>query len=414
MQNKIDQNPKPYRAWPIFGLAFIRLLYVSIFERALSNYLLFDVRIAPNTFGIISSAGAIAYIFAPILGFWITSKIGIRNALILTSIITPFLTVAQVISIEPWFLILCRVLLGLTMGLYWPNCMNLLSRWQKISSPERAKRNFRNFNFSWNFGFIFGLLFGYIWVLFLSDYVSMIISWSLSFILIPLSFFINKDSVTHIPKEELEIHLENPIYEEDFKMLSKTNSNSSMMIYPILFSWIGIIFLATSKSIFLFTYPLILRQNSLESHSTYLVQAGIQLAQLIGLTWINVMHVYKRKISVFISISALVVVSFTIFSVGYIWYIAVIFAVSGLFFGLIHGTSMKIMLDYGAAKNTARYSTINEIIIGIGFGVTPIVAGYVALVNLYTIFVFTIITGITFLIVLIYLSRNVKKSIKSS
>jgi len=414
MQNKIDQNPKPYRAWPIFGLAFIRLLYVSIFERALSNYLLFDVRIAPNTFGIISSAGAIAYIFAPILGFWITSKIGIRNALILTSIITPFLTVAQVISIEPWFLILCRVLLGLTMGLYWPNCMNLLSRWQKISSPERAKRNFRNFNFSWNFGFIFGLLFGYIWVLFLSDYVSMIISWSLSFILIPLSFFINKDSVTHIPKEELEIHLENPIYEEDFKMLSKTNSNSSMMIYPILFSWIGIIFLATSKSIFLFTYPLILRQNSLESHSTYLVQAGIQLAQLIGLTWINVMHVYKRKISVFISISALVVVSFTIFSVGYIWYIAVIFAVSGLFFGLIHGTSMKIMLDYGATKNTARYSTINEIIIGIGFGVTPIVAGYVALVNLYTIFVFTIITGITFLIVLIYLSRNVKKSIKSS
>ena len=414
MQSKIDQNPKPYRAWPIFWLAFIRLLYVSIFERALANYLLFDVRIAPNTFGIISSAGAIAYIVAPILGFWITSKIGIRNALILTSIITPFLTVAQIISIEPWFLILCRVLLGLTMGLYWPNCMNLLSRWQKISSPERAKRNFRNFNFSWNFGFIFGLLFGYIWVLFLSDYVSMIISWSLSFILIPLSFFINKDSVTHIPKNKLEIHLENPIYEEDFKMLSKTNSNSSMMIYPILFSWIGIIFLATSKSIFLFTYPLILRQNSLESHSTYLVQGGIQLAQLIGLTWINVMHVYKRKISVFISISALVVVSFTIFSVGYIWYIAVIFAVSGLFFGLIHGTSMKIMLDYGATKNTARYSTINEIIIGIGFGVTPIVAGYVALVNLYSIFVFTIITGIIFLIVLIYLSRNVKKSIKSS
>ncbi len=414
MQSKIDQNPKPYRAWPIFWLAFIRLLYVSIFERALANYLLFDVRIAPNTFGIISSAGAIAYIIAPILGFWITSKIGIRNALILTSIITPFLTVAQIISIEPWFLILCRVLLGLTMGLYWPNCMNLLSRWQKISSPERAKRNFRNFNFSWNFGFIFGLLFGYIWVLFLRDYDSMIISWSLSFILIPLSFFINKDSVTHIPKEELEIHLENPIYEEDFKMLSKTNSNSSMMIYPILFSWIGIIFLATSKSIFLFTYPLILRQNSLESRSTYLVQGGIQLAQLIGLTWINVMHVYKRKISVFISISALVVVSFTIFSVGYIWYIAVIFAVSGLFFGLIHGTSMKIMLDYGATKNTARYSTINEIVIGIGFGVTPIVAGYVALGNIYAIFVFTIITGIIFLIVLIYLSRNVKKSIKSS
>ena len=414
MQNKIDQTSQTYRAWPIFWLAFVRLFYVSIFERALSNYLLFDVDITPDTLGIITSASAIAYIFAPVLGYWITSKIGIRNALILSCIITPILTGAQIITIEPWFLTLCRVLLGLTMGLYWPNCMNTLSVWQKKSSDERAKRNFRNFNFSWNFGFIFGLTVGYFWAFFLSDYFSMIISWTLSFLLIPISFFINKDSKIQIPKEELEIHLENPVYEEDFKMISQKNSNSSMMSYPILFSWIGIIFLATTKSIFQFTYPLLLEQNSLESHSTYLVQGGIQLAQLIGLTWINVMHVYKRKLSVFISVSALVVVSFTIFSVGYIWYIAIIFAVSGLFFGLIHGTSMKIMLDYGATKNTARYSTINEITIGIGFGVTPIVAGYVALVNIYTIFIFIIICGIAFLIILIYLSRNVKRSVNVS
>ena len=74
-------------------------------------------------------------------------------------------------------------------------------------------------------------------------------------------------------------------------MLSKTDSNSSMMIYPILFSWIGIIILSTTKSIFLFTYPVILKVNyALDSHSTYLVQGGIQLFQLIGLTWINVMQ----------------------------------------------------------------------------------------------------------------------------
>jgi MFS family permease len=156
-------------------------------------------------------------------------------------------------------------------------------------------------------------------------------------------------------------------------------------------------------------YPVFLKQVTLETQSTYLVQGGMQLAQLIGLTWINVMQIYKRKISVFISIIALIVVSFTIFSVGNIWYIGIILSVSGLFLGLIHGTSMKIMLDYGTAKNTAKYSTINEIIIGIGFGVTPIVAGYVAEVNLYYIFTFIIISGIAFFILLIYISRKVKK-----
>ncbi|MHA1476657.1 MAG: MFS transporter, partial [Promethearchaeota archaeon] len=122
-KNVVKETSQDYRAWPIFWLAFVRLIYVSIFERALSNYLYFDLDISESTLGIISSAGAIAYIFAPILGQWITSRIGIRKALILSCMITPFLTGAQIIYFEPWFLILCRVFLGLAIGLYWPNCM---------------------------------------------------------------------------------------------------------------------------------------------------------------------------------------------------------------------------------------------------------------------------------------------------
>ena len=410
-KNAVKETSQDYRAWPIFWLAFVRLIYVSIFERALSNYLYFFLDISESTLGIISSAGAIAYIFAPILGQWITSRIGIRKALILSCMITPFLTGAQIIYFEPWFLILCRVFLGLAIGLYWPNCMNLLSKWQKISSSEKAKRNFRNFNFSWNSGFIIGLLIGYIWSFSWNDYSAMIFSWSLSFLLIPISFFINKDSKTHDPKEQLEIHLENPIYEEDFKMFSKTssNSNSSMIIYPILFSWIGIIFLSTTKSIMQFTYPVFLKGVTSETQSTYLVQGGMQLAQLIGLTWINVMNIYKRKNSVLISLISVVIISFTIFYISSIWYIAIIFAITGLFFGFIHGTSMKIMLDYGTAKNTARYSTLNEIIIGIGFGITPIISGYVVEINIYVVFVFIIIGGFAFFATLTYLSRNIKR-----
>ena len=67
------ETSQDYRAWPIFWLAFVRLIYVSIFERALSNYLYFDLDISESTLGIITSAGAIAYIFAPILWHWLTS-----------------------------------------------------------------------------------------------------------------------------------------------------------------------------------------------------------------------------------------------------------------------------------------------------------------------------------------------------
>jgi len=69
---------------------------------------------------------------------------------------------------------------------------------------------------------------------------------------------------------------------------------------------------------------------------------------------------------------------------------------------------MKIMLDYGTAKNTTKYSMINEIITGIGFGLTPIFAGYLAEVDIYLIFTFMVFLGVVISTYLIILSRKVK------
>ena len=149
----VNRSSEDYRAWPIFWLAFVRLIYFSIFERALSNYLYFVVDINESTLGIITSAGAIAYIFAPIIGQVITSKIGVRNAIILSSVLTPLLTGAQMIYFEPWFLIMCRVFLGLTMGLVWPNFLNLLSKWQNNSNNSSSPLSFieyRGFLHNWD------------------------------------------------------------------------------------------------------------------------------------------------------------------------------------------------------------------------------------------------------------------------
>ncbi|MFX0137672.1 MAG: sugar MFS transporter [Candidatus Hodarchaeota archaeon] len=392
-----------YRVWPLFTLSFIRLFYVSIFERALQNYLLFFVGFSPSALGFVSSAGAIAYIFAPILGQFITSKLGIRNSLILSCVITPLLTGAQIIYYEPWFLVMCRVILGLSLGVFWPNCFNLLSRWQKVSNIEKSNKNFKHFNFSWNSGFLLGLLVGYFWALVWNDYFAMIVSWGISFLLIPISFFLTKEWRISSSNQEPHIQVDSTISHIEIRQ------NHPMIIYPILFSWLGILFLAIAKANFLFSYQFFLRAISNDSTPTYLVQFGIQATQLIGLTWINSMKVYKRKISVLISTIYIILLSSLIIFFDDIWFISILSMSTGLFFGLIHGTSMKIMLEHGTAKNTAKYSTINEILVGIGFGLTPIVAGYVVEINIYFMFLFLSLLGLIVLIFLFYLSRNVKK-----
>ena len=413
MSNLNTHHSNSYKAWPVFLLAFIRLFYVSIFERALSNYLLFVIDIDPSTLGFISSAGAISYIFAPIVGQIVTKKfLGIRNAIMLTSILTPVLTGLQIVYPEAWFLVICRVLLGLTLGLFWPNCLNLLSKWQKVSSLEKSKKNFALFNVSWNSGFIVGLLVGFLWALTWSDFLAMIVSWMLSFLLIPVSFFINKDKKPDASKEILIYQSEDPLSHLDLKEDLAVNIQTPMIIYPILFSWLGIVFLTISKSIFIFGYPILVKTLLSDefSHLTYLVQCGIQFMQLMGLTWINSMKTYSRKLASLISIIAVSIISFTIVFMGEIWYISIITAISGLFLGLIHGVGLKIMLEYGTAKNTSKYATINEIIIGMGFGLTPIVSGYVVEVYLFGIHWFLTFLGPVILIFLIFISRNIKRA----
>jgi len=406
------ENLKHSRTWPIFMLAFVRTFYTSIFERALSNYLYFVIDINESTLGFISSVGALAYMFSPIIGQVITSRIGNRNALILSSVITPLLTGLQMLYFEPWFLITCRIGIGLSLGLFWPNCLNLIRKWQSVSSVEKANRNFRNFNFSWNFGFIFGLLLGFYWTFSLSDYYAMIFSWSITFLLIPISIFIKEDSHSPPSNEETENKSEQAISQKNTNDKTRKISTTSLIMFPMLFSWIGITVLTVSKSIFLFGYPVFLKTFGMPSYLTYIVQCGLQFTTVIGLTLINSISTYKKKITSLISIIMVIFMSSTIVLFGNLLYISIMIAMSGLFLGIIHGVAVKIMLEYGIEENTSKYSTINEVLIGMGFGLTPIIAGYVFEVNIHASFVFIAFFGLFALALFIYLSRDVKKEQK--
>ena len=296
---------------------------MSIFERAFLNYIYFYRDVSESILGFISSATAVAYILGPLLGHLITSKIGIKNSIILSNVITPILIGAQMIYFAPWYLISIRVMSGLLLGVYWPNCYNLLSRWQITSSPKKAKSNFKNFNYSWNLGFILGLLSGYLWAFSLNEYLTMTISWFLSFLLIPFSFFLKNDS-------ELDISTENASLNNSSNNQSSNNSNHSMVIYPILFSWLALFTYTMSKALVRFSYPVFLKEFSQPSYYAYLIQLAIQIGQLSGLTLINYMKIYSRKLIVFTSVLAIVLTSLTIIIFQNILYISIISACVGI------------------------------------------------------------------------------------
>ena len=407
VDKKLKSNHNIIRAWPLFVISFIRLFYSSIFDRALLNHLYFAIGIDESTLGIISSAGALAYIFTPLIGQQITKKIGIRNALIISCISTPILTFAQIIYFETWYLITIRVVLSLAIGLNWPNCFNLLSKWQEVSNPEKASRHFNYFNFSWNIGFIGGLITGYLWAFVWNDYFAMMISFFISFLLIPFSFYLQdvptEQTLYFVPMDEIVEKLPPVTEDKDPKV------ETMMMAFPILYSWIGLVMMSISKSIVIFSYPIIIKDiNENLSDLTYLIQAGIQAGQVLGITWINSMNPSHRKLSVPISVMVIAFFTLLIFIFRQVVFISVISISMGLFFGLIHGVSMKIMLDYGTVKNTSKYSTINEVIIGMGFGITPIIAGYVAEIDIYSMFSFIVLLGIVIFFYFIFVSKKIK------
>ena len=405
------ENLFSYHAWPIFILSFCRLFFISIFERAFQNYIFFYQNVSVGMLGIISSAPLIAYIFGPILGHLITKKLGIRNSIILSAITTPILIGAQMICFDPFYLIFIRVINGLLLGVFWPNCYNLLSRWQSVSSDDKSNKNFRHFNFSWNLGFISGLLVGYFWAFSLDEYFAMTFAFIISFSLPLFSLFLKKESELNHVDRNFIVKNDDTKLKRNIKPQDQRHSNNKMIAYPILFSWVALLFYAASKSVFRFSYPVFLKASGSPSYFTYLIQLSIQVGQLLGLTWSNSMKFHSRKISVFASLIMIFISSIATIIVQNIIYISIITATIGLFIGLIQGTSLKIMIDYSAANNTKKYSTINEILKGIGFGLTPIAAGFIAEINLYGVFIFLIIIGVIVFIALLYLSRNIKLKI---
>ncbi len=282
----------------LFSLCFLQTFYSAIFGLAFKNYLIFDRLIEPGMVGSISSAFPIAYIVGPFLGVVVTKKIGIKPALTLFSIFSVTMMGIVIFSVNPWVIIICRVLNGLSMGLFWPNVLLILSKWQKGTDKKESDTHFRIFNYSWSFGLIFGFLAGLLIVLvWQDDFIALVISFGVSFLNIPLVLLLKNpgklNGETVLKQSEYEqVRMSEDIILDKKKISSLTPQN---LVFPILFSWIGIFFVTSTKGFINFAYPFFL--NSDIDYLVYIVTLIQQIGQIIGITYITSKKYYfKRRI----------------------------------------------------------------------------------------------------------------------
>jgi len=409
---------RSYRFFPLFAMCFLRTFFYAIYSLALPNILIFEYNFSSGLVGTISSVGAIAYILGPFFGRKVTEKFGIKKTLIYSQSISVIAIIFSIIFIDPAVLIIMRAIDGFLTGFFWPNAFNLITSWEKSCKQEKKINFLRYFNFSWNFGLIGGFLAGYIIVLLLGqDFIALIVSAFLASLIIPSAFFLESSDEFEVLENQAvvfqDLQLRTEIISDTSSSqvkvsISETVDSSidkdSMKNIPILLAWGGILLYASTKSIFRFTIPYFFKFAEMDSYWVYIVVLFQQVFQIIGLSIIQKFK--KQRFGYFIGVFILIGFTLSFLFSPSIWVISIINIISGFCIGLVQGVTQRIVLDHSKSSGSRRYTMINEMFMGISFGIIPLIAGFLTEFDIVYDFIFLSVELIILAIILILVHQK--------
>ncbi|WP_457556801.1 MFS transporter [Candidatus Harpocratesius sp.] len=412
IKSRSERHILPYKDWPIYLLAFIKTFYQSLFSLALPNYLIYNDLMSADLIGVVLSMTALFYIVTPFIGQVIAKKIGYRNTIIISLLLSLVSYSTQVIIFTTPILILMQLLDGLALGLFWPNLMMQISLWQDLSSETQNDLNFKRFNKSWNFGLLGGFISGYLVVLqFHNDFIALIISVIMALLVIPIGFFVDsaskieelkEQSASTIEKNSIKIHRP-----EESLGKESSSQNYIHIIIPAMIAWMLNLGYTTAKSLINFNFPYNLKSAGFGSEWRYIFIFGQQALQIIALNFIGPKSLKKkvRYVKMCLIIDLFMVISLIFVKNIYFIICATIFL--GFTTGIKQGFVMKVNFDHSAKTGNSKYINIGEIMAGIGFGITPLWLG--ALIN-YTSYIwgYVIYTSM-FLPIFIYYFITIRK-----
>ncbi len=388
---------RPYRFWAVYAAAFARTFSYAIYGVALPNYLIYFQHVPQEVLGLIISANPLAFILGPLLAFPFTRRFGIRNTVLLSCIASVITVGLQIITVEPWALVLLRALDGFFTGFFWPNLQHEVSNWQRADPKANGDHYFHSYAMSWNWGILLGDIVGYI-IVFAgagNEHAALISAWGAMFFMIACGVAMEKPriSLQFIKEKGIAVvtntHLKNHGFTKESNPTPPNTTpdpvarpKSVLLAFPALFYLLGTLIYAYIKNFYPFVYPLALNGAGQASYWVYLVTFGHQFVQMLVVSRWTTKGIRAGYQAWFWSMVVNIACTACLWVFPDLYLLTFAFVLNGVLSGLLYNFTSKIMLEYGAATGSLRYATLYEFYNGIGFGLSPILAGFIATGNL--------------------------------
>ena len=419
---------RAYRFWPIYATAFTRTFSYAIYGLALPNYLVYFKHVSADLLGIILSVINFTFIFGPLIALKVTKWLGLKNTVIISSIGSFTLVTLQILFFDPLILIMLRALDGILTGFCWPNLQMEISNWQRAGPPSLTDKYFQKYGLSWNSGILLGDVMGF-FIVFSgqgNEFLALIISVIFMASMIPCSLAMERPNCINFSGTKGIVYLttENghdpagnllresgTVVEPSGEPLAENKrvASSFLLAFPALFYLIGTLVYSYVRSLYPLIVPLAYNTASVPSAMVYLFTFFYQAIMMFTImTWsrLSARSGYKTWFT-----AMLLNIGF----LAWLWAfpdvisLTIAYVVTGACSGWVYNFTSKIMLEYGAAKNSLRYATYYEFFNGIGCTISPLLAGYIADVNIAANYPVNLIIIIALFIVLLMLGKNAQK-----
>ncbi len=411
---------RPYRFWAVYAAAFARTFSYAIYGVALLNFLIYFQHVPQEIIGVIISANPLAFILGPLLAFPFTRRFGIRNTVLFSSIASVVTVGLQIITVDPWMLVFLRALDGFFTGFFWPNLQHEVSNWQRADSKVNGDHYFHSYAMSWNWGILLGDIVGYV-IVFTgngNEYAALISAGGAMFFMIVFSLAMEKPEISLKFINGKGVAMNAPIQLESFaplkaptppsstqKPVPSTRQKSVLLAFPAAFYLLGTLIYAYIKNFYPVVYPFALDIAGQESYWVYLVSFGHQFVQMLVVSRWTTKGIRAGYNAWFWSMIVNIACMACLWVFPDLYLLTIAFVLNGVLSGLLYNFTSKIMLEYGAATGSLRYATLYEFYNGIGFGISPILAGFIATGNLAWNYPITSFILVTFTATLFLLGR---------
>ncbi len=367
-------NRLDYRLFPIFILTFLRVSVANASEFAILLYYS-SISINPELIAIIISMRSFAYLFSPFLFNKFSQKIGYKKSLIISSSGFLFIYLFLQIFLSPFWSLILFFIDGILAGLFWPvliSSLSAISTLPRIRHDDSLKNKiFKNYGLSQNIGSILTFLLGSVFSFITSN----------TFFILNACFFLSIICIFIVItfQEPKKSAMFNSQHQQQFKTSQEARITMKIPLYIPLFL---IIIYTFAMGALGFLYPL--KSNALHfaMYTAYFI--SFLRISVQTLSFSILMSLSLKTLKKLIPFSA-IVVSLSFLFMGYntnfLVFIFLIF-MFGISISIFYVFSFKLIVFLNVSRRTSKFSVYYETIYGLGFWISPVLAGFLATINI--------------------------------